>query len=194
MLITTTRKYQISLNDTPYYHIVFRCVRRAYLCGTDNLTGKYFEHRRQWVEGRIRLLSSIFGIEYLSYAVMKNHYYIVLKVDQDAAENWSLDEVIFRWLSLHKGPLLAQKYQKGDMLTEIEMETLKEIVESWRKHLFNISDFMQQLNQIIARQANTEKNCTGRFWKGRFKSHVLRTEEAILTAMAYIDLNPIRAV
>jgi hypothetical protein len=52
---------------------------------------------------------------------------------------------------------------------------------------------MQQLNQVIARQANIEENCTGRFWEGRFKSQPLLTEEALLTAMVYGDLNPIRA-
>jgi len=52
---------------------------------------------------------------------------------------------------------------------------------------------MQQLNQVIARQANIEENCTGRFWEGRFKSQPLLTEEALLTAMVYVDLNPIRA-
>ena len=51
---------------------------------------------------------------------------------------------------------------------------------------------MQQLNQVIARQANIEESCTGRFWEGRFKSQPLLTEEALLTAMAYVDLNPIR--
>lgn len=52
---------------------------------------------------------------------------------------------------------------------------------------------MQLLNQAIARQANKEERCTGRFWEGRYKSHPLLTEEALLTAMAYVDLNPIRA-
>jgi len=191
--MTTARKYQISLGDTPYYHIMSRCVRRSYLCGTDLHSGQSYEHRKQWIEDRIRLLSSLFSIDICSYAVMSNHYHIVLKIDAKAPEKWSLKEVIQRWLSLHKGPFLVHKYVKNEILTPAEHEVLLSIIENWRLRLGSISEFMQQLNQSIARQANIEEKCTGRFWEGRYKSQPLLTEGALLTAMAYVDLNPIRA-
>jgi len=116
--MTRPRKELISLSDTPYYHIVSRCVRRAFLCGTNNKQN--YEHRRQWVEERIRLLSSLFAIDICAYAVMSNHYHMVIKCNPEQAEEWSQQEVISRWLTLFKGPLLIQKYQQGISLSKAE--------------------------------------------------------------------------
>ena len=87
----------VSLDATPYYHCVSRCVRRAFLCGDDALTGKIYEHRRQWIQDRLLALADVFSIDIAAYAIMSNHYHLVLHIDSDTATNWSAAEVIEHW-------------------------------------------------------------------------------------------------
>jgi REP element-mobilizing transposase RayT len=191
--MTRPRKELISISDTPYYHVVSRCVRRTFLCGFDQQTQQDYEHRRQWIEDRIRLLSSLFAIDICAYAVMSNHYHIVVKLAPQQSVEWNHQEVITRWTSLFKGPLLIQRQQQGSALSPAEQQTVSDIIEVWRERLADLSWFMKCLNEPIAREANKEDNCTGHFWESRYKSQALLSEEALLSCMAYVDLNPVRA-
>jgi hypothetical protein len=81
-----SRKSQISLLDTPYYHCVSRCVRRSFLCGVDSYSGQSYEHRRGWVEDRLLFLASVLAIDVCAYAVMSNHVHVVVHVDKPKAD------------------------------------------------------------------------------------------------------------
>jgi hypothetical protein len=187
------RSRQVSLEDTPYYHCISRCVRRAFLCGEDSLTGFNFEHRRQWIIDRIKLLCTVFAVDLCAYAIMSNHYHIVVRIDADQVKNWSDEEVARRWLQIFSGPLLMHQYLDNADLTAMESEWVAELITIWRERLCDLSWFMRCLNEPIARMANREDHCTGRFWEGRFKSQALLDARAVLACMAYVDLNPIRA-
>ncbi|MCW8108276.1 transposase [Alteromonas ponticola] len=190
------RSSLISLNETPYYHCVSRCVRRAFLCGKDKFSGQCYEHRRQWVEDRLLHLASVFAIDICAFAVMSNHTHIVLHVDEAQALSWSTFDVIVRWHKLHQGTVLTRRYvdsNERDLLSPVELAAIEESASIYRQRLYDISWFMRLLNEFIARQANKEDKCTGRFWEGRFKSQALLDETSLAACMAYVDLNPIRA-
>ena len=191
--MTIARSLQIDLSVTPYYHCVNRCVRRAFLCGEDSLTGNSYEHRREWIANKISSLAEVFAIDVAAYAVMSNHYHIVMRVDQEAAQAWNSLEVIERWGELFSYPVIISRFLKGECTSSAELKVVDEIIETWRVRLHDISWFMRLLNEHIARESNKEDKVTGRFWEGRFKSQALLDEQALITCMAYVDLNPIRA-
>jgi len=187
------RHTQISLDATPYYHCVSRCVRRAFLCGKDTSNGQCYEHRRQWIEDKLLALGNVFAIDICAYAIMSNHYHVVLHIDEAQADNWSKKEVVDRWHQLFAGNLISQKFSKGESLSRSELALLAVSVKVWRSRLASISWLMRILNEHIAREANAEDDCTGRFWEGRFKSQALLDDAALAACMAYVDLNPVRA-
>ena len=191
--MTRPRSTQVSLADTPYYHCVARCVRRAFLCGIDPFSGQNYEHRREWLVTKMKSLASIFSMDICAYAVMSNHYHLILRVEAESATAWTQREVIDRWTKLFSMPVLVERYLRGQTTTDAEVNKVVEIIEEWRQRLTDISWFMRVLNESIARQANREDHCTGRFWEGRFKSQALLDDAAILACMVYVDLNPIRA-
>ena len=190
--MTRARKDLIHLDTTPYYHCISRCVRRAFLCGSDKFTKKSFDHRKRWLVSRLAELAEIFAIEICAYAVMSNHYHLVLRVDTDHAANWSTQEVALRWSRLYNN-VIAKKVADGDSLNSEEKAILKTAIPIWRARLQDISWFMRNINEPLARTANEEDKCKGRFWEGRFKCQALIDDAALLTCLTYVDLNPIRA-
>lgn len=180
------RKTLVDVELTQYYHCISRCVRRAFLCGRDPLSGKNFDHRKTWLVGRLRILARVFAIEVCGYAVLSNHVHLVLRLNPDRATKWTAAEVVERWRRLFPA--------SADAIRNCQCpERRAELITLWRARLSSISWFMRCLNEYIARRANREDNCSGRFWEGRFRSQALLDEGALLTCLAYVDLNPVRA-
>ena len=114
-------------------------------------------------------------------------------MNSEQVKGWTTQEVLTRWHQLFKGTLLTQQYTKKHPLDKFELEMVESTADIYKQRLIDISWFMRALNEPIAREANREDDCTGHFWEGRFKSQALLDEGAILSCMAYVDLNPVRA-
>ena len=142
---------------------------------------------------KIHFLSSVFAIDICAYAVMSNHYHLVLRVNKAEADNWSDYDVALRWKQLFNGHVLVDRWLTKPDISQTEKIKALEIVHMWRERLYDLGWYMRCLNETIAVQANKEDNCKGRFWEGRFKSQALLDETALLACMVYVDLNPIRA-
>lgn len=184
----------INPDEVQVVHAVQRCVRRAYLCGDDPVSGQSFEHRRGWIRRRLEFLASIFGIDCLTYTVMSNHLHVVLRSRPDVVKTWSDEQVARRWLRLF--PMRKNKDGSPAKPSESEIGMIvnnRKNVAKLRRRLSDISWWMRCIAENIAKAANKEDGCTGRFWEGRFKCQVILDEASLLACAAYVDLNPIRA-
>ena len=188
--MTTARSAIAPPGEYGRYHCIARCVRRAWLCGFDKLPGHSYEHRRQWLVDRMNELASIFAVRVLAYAAMSNHMHLALEFDPAWVQRWSDQACAERWLQLYC-PADQTDEQKAERINKLLREEGK--MAEIRVRLCSVSEFMKCLNEHIARRANIEDKVTGRFWEGRFKCQRLLDEQAVLSVMTYIDLNPVRA-
>jgi len=188
------RREIVCEEEVGVYHCVARCVRRAFLCGFDSLTGKSFEHRKGWIRQRLEELAGIFGIDLCGYAVMGNHLHVIVRTRPDVTAAWSDEEVAERWWRLfprrrdeHGLPAEPEPHELAMLVIEPQAAAER------RRRLGSLSWLMRCLCEPIARRANREDGCTGRFWEGRFKSQALLDDAAVLACAVYVDLNPVRA-
>jgi len=163
------------------------------LCGEDPSTKKSYQHRRGWIESKLKQLTRCFTIDICSYAVMSNHYHLIVHIDKDAALALSDHEVIQRWTSLYRTPFIIKRLLNKQIKTKAERALCKMTVKLWRERLYDLSWFMRTINLDIARRSNKEDQCTGHFWEGRYHCQSLLCTKALLAMMIYADLNPIRA-
>ncbi len=192
--MTVARSSIVPESGVGVFHCISRCVRRSWLCGVDPYNNKDYSHRKQWVRDRLEELAGIFAIDVYAYAVMSNHLHVVMRVDPGRVKKWSDREVVMRWRRLYP----AGRDAEGRALepTKDQMSTWladTETLSLWRERLGDLSWVMRSLNEPLARRANKEDKCKGRFWEGRFKSQLLCDAGAVMACMAYVDLNPVRA-
>jgi REP element-mobilizing transposase RayT len=193
--MTMARRQIVHEGERGVYHCMARCVRQAYLCGINKLTGANFEDRRGWIRDRLMELSELFGIDVLSYSVMHNHHHNVIRTRPDVVEQLNDEEVVRRWLAVtpkHRKGTSIQQAASFELDLQTDLANPKRVIEL-RERLSSVSWFMKSLDENIARRSNKEEGIKGRFWEGRFKCQALLDEAAILTCMSYVDLNPVRA-
>ena len=188
------RRDVLTDGEVQIVHCVNRCVRRAFLCGNDALTGRNYDYRRQMIRHRLEFLAGIMAIEVLGYSILSNHFHTILRSRPDVVRTWSDEEIVLKWWMLCP----ARRNHDGSPAqpTDHELRTLlanRHGIKEKRRRLSSISWCMRFVCERIARQSNREDNCTGRFWEGRFKAQVLQNDAAILACLQYVDLNPLRA-
>ena len=191
---TCSRGEIVRLGEVALYHCWSRCVRQAFLCGQDSVTGKNYEYRRAWIRDLEETLAGLFGIEIGFHGELSNHLHLVLRTRPDVVDNWSDHEVVERWLKISHLTKSRDGVAKPANPLRITMElAVPGRVQVLRRRLSDPSFLMAALCEHVARRSNREDECKGCFWEDRFKCRELLDERSLLVCGIYVDLNQIRA-
>ena len=187
------RAEQFDPSQVGIVHLIQRCVRRSFLTGFDENTGKDYSHRREWIRTRMERLASVFGIDVLTYAILSNHLHLIARTRPDVVREWSDEEVALRWLRIFPGRRIDEHLAEPTTLAVDTLANDSKRIAIIRLRLSDPSWFMKALCEPIARLANFQDKVTGHFWEGRFKAQAITDEAGLLACSMYVDLNPIRA-
>ncbi|MFC1758535.1 transposase [Planctomycetota bacterium] len=185
--MTIARSQLVDVEVTPWYHVISKTVRGAFLLREGE------EDRKQWIENRLQFLARLFAVEVAGFTIMDNHLHVLVRLEPDRIEGWSDEDVVRRWGELfpprgvNRQPLeLTDAWVKQQMADE-------KFVEKCRGRLADLGWFMKCLKEPLARMVNKLEEQSGAFWQSRYKSIAVLDDEALVATCAYIDLNPVAA-
>ena len=185
--MTIARSQLVDVEVTPWYHVMSKTVRGAFLLAEGDCD------RKQWIENRLQELAGLFSIEVAGYAILDNHLHVLVKLQPEIALEWSDEEAVRRWAKLYP-PRDKNRKPLRETRAWVEQKLAdKDFVEQCRDRLSSLSWFMKCLKEPLARLANQQDSCKGAFWQARFKSIAILDDEALLATCVYIDLNPLAA-
>ena len=193
-MVRLARAEVFAADEMAVVHVMNRVVRRCFLLGNDPVTGRNYDHRKVWIEEQLQRLAGCFGIDLLGFAVLSNHFHLILRSRPDVVAGWDDTEVARRWLLLC--PLRKPAEGTAAEPTECDLNSIRtdpDRLAQIRSRLSDISWWMRLLCQNIGMRANREDGEAGKFWQSRYRAVRLLDESSLLACAAYVDLNPIRA-
>lgn len=188
------RKDVVREGEIGTYHTWSRCVQSAWLCGRDPVTGKDYEHRRDWIEKLLHYLAGIFAIDVGNYHILSNHLHAILGTRPDVTDDWSDEEAVWRWKSAWP-TWDGRNWSRIPTDDEIEEQLAlgPPRIAEIRRNLSSLSWFMACWKRPIALLANAEARTSGHFYEQRYGARELEDEQDLFAAMLYNDLQQVKA-
>lgn len=171
-----------------YYHCVSRIVGREFLLG---------ESEKDQFVRYMRLYEKLYGLRVLSYAVMCNHFHILVEVPQRPADEdlpSDVELVAHVRSSLGDEAATSLAWELNHFRGQQNDAAADALREKWFSRMWDVSRYMKVLKQRFTQWYNGRHNRRGTLWEDRFRSVLVEGAGAALKTMAaYIDLNPVRA-
>ena len=178
------RRARIKVDGEGFYHVVSRIGGRRFLLD---------DKEKGILLGMIRRAAGFSGVEVYTYAIMDNHFHLLVRVPgkREVSEEELRRRVVALYGAERAGLLFAEwakRERKGkNAAVEAEKERLK-------KRMYDLSQFCKTFKEAYTQDYNRRHGNTGTIWEGRFKSLLLEgSARALLTVAGYIHLNPVRA-
>jgi putative transposase len=161
------------LDGEGWYHVYSRaaCEKGVYPLDKELCRQKFIQF--------LKYYSRAYFCDIGAFCIMGNHYHIVLKFE--ISRKISKEELWERALLLYPK---SKRYLK--LWNEMKWQRFEE-------RLFNLSEFMRNMQSAFATWYNKTYKRHGTFWADRFKSVLLGDEQSVLDCMLYVELNPVRA-
>ena len=126
-MASARRSEVVREGEVGVYHVWSRCVKRAFLCRVDPLTGMDFEYRRDWIHAFLKQFALLFGVEVGIHAELSNHVHLVLRARTDVVATWSDREVAVRTLLIErliksKDGVQVRKLKVGEIAIETTVD------------------------------------------------------------------------
>ncbi|MGF1655390.1 MAG: transposase, partial [Verrucomicrobiales bacterium] len=157
----------------------------------------------------MRRLEFFCGVQVLTYALMSNHFHILVRVPEGKPELSDAD-LIERVRVLNGGLAAAELTKSLESMRKHDPSgaLAEEFKSRYLERMHDVSVFMKELKGRYAQWFNRRYTRYGVLWAERFKSVLVQSgqehatareilteaaPESLTTMSAYIDLNPVRA-
>jgi REP element-mobilizing transposase RayT len=165
------------------YHIISRVSRGEFLLDDEG---------KEYFMNLMFKLAKAYYVDITSFAIMSNHFHILLSNRKDEVAKATKDELFSRYKKAYGDN--AEPPEGSFIKRSFEIDYDEDGgVERLRQRLGSVSRFVQELKQGFTKWYNYKNNCKGVLWGDRFKGIAISKGDAELICSAYVDLNPVRA-
>ncbi len=158
---------RLLLDDRPsIYHVMSRTALDGY---------PFDDACKDRLLALIKQFSELYFCEILGFALMGNHFHVLIRMMPANA--------------IHDSHVIArfhERYGEDAYFHSSQLDTL-------RRKWTSLSEFMREVKQSFSRYYNKRFERRGTLWGERFKSVLVEDGQTLINCLAYIDLNPVRA-
>jgi len=177
------RTARIVEEGAAYYHITSRVVDRRYV---------FDDAEKERVRKMMRAVEGFTGCEIRTYAILSNHWHILLYVpdrqeitDAELGRRLRLlyDSTVVENVMGH----LARLRESG------QVEAAEALKLQYTRRMYRLSEFGKMFKQRVSYSYNRRHGRKGTLWEERFGSVLMGGAGVLRATAAYIDLNAVRA-